>query len=100
MFVSSFEGFNVDTYVEITNTDGCYWQEVGWQRQNKAAEVVKASGARRANNLYECEQLQERHRGPAANIDKDIRADQAGSTRAAGLITERDAGKQTLTREL
>lgn len=38
--------------------------------------------------------------GPTANIDKDIRADQSGSTRAAGLITERDAGKQTLTGEL
>lgn len=62
---------------------------------------MNTSGERSGtNNLYECEQLQERHRGPAANIDKDIRADQAGSTRAAGLITERDAGKQTLTREL
>lgn len=74
---------------------------MGWLTQNKAAEVVKARGEQSGtNNLYECEQLQERHGGPTANIDKDIRADQAGSTRAAGLITERDAGKQTLTREL
>lgn len=54
----------------------------------------------RTNRRYECEQPQQRRRGPTANIDKDIRADQAGSTRAPGLITERDAGKQTPTGEL
>lgn len=39
-------------------------------------------------------------RGPTANIDKDIRADRSGSAQAAGLITERDAGKQTPSGEL
>lgn len=34
-------------------------------------------------------------RGHTPNIDKDITADQSGSTQAEGLITERDAGKQT-----
>lgn len=52
----------------------------------------------RANRRYECEQ--QRRRGPTANIDKDIRADRSGSTRAAGLIAERDAGKQTPSGEL
>lgn len=49
----------------------------------------------RTNRRYECEQPQQRRRGPTANIDKDIRGDRSGSTQAAGLITERDAGKQT-----
>ncbi len=34
-------------------------------------------------------------RGQTENIDKDITADQCGSTQAGGLITERDAGKQS-----
>lgn len=36
--------------------------------------------------------------GQAANIDKDITADQSGSTQAGGLIAERNAGKQTRPR--
>lgn len=36
--------------------------------------------------------------GHAPNIDKDITVDQSGSTQAAGLMTERDAGKQTRPR--
>lgn len=38
--------------------------------------------------------------GQTANIYKDITADQSGSTQAGGLITERDAGKQTPTTEV
>lgn len=34
-------------------------------------------------------------RGQTENIDKDITADQSGSTQAGELITERDAGKQS-----
>lgn len=37
-------------------------------------------------------------RGQAENIDKDITADQSGATQAEGLITERDAGKQSRPR--
>lgn len=51
---------------------------------------------RRANRLRGCEQ---HRREPTENIDQDISADQPGSSRAAGLITERDAGKQTSTGE-
>lgn len=45
MFFSITEGFIADTYVKIMNTGVYYWQEMGWKQQNKAAELVKASGA-------------------------------------------------------
>lgn len=42
----------------------------------------------------------ESSRGRARNIDRDIIGDQSGSTRAGGLITERDAGKRSRPRWL
>lgn len=39
-------------------------------------------------------------RGQTENIDKEITADQSGSTQARGLITERDAGKQSRPQHL
>lgn len=53
--------------------------------------------SQRANRRYECEPPPRCRRGPTANIDKDIRGDRCGSSWAAGLITESDAGKQTPT---
>lgn len=64
----------------------------------QSCETASKVSLWRANRRYECEQ--QRRRGPTANIDKDIRADRSGSTRAAGLIAERDAGKQTPSGEL
>lgn len=84
---------------EAPNRDGSMAMFVDLQlkidRKHKRFHSNNIKPPRLWSRRYECEQPRRRRRGPVANIDKDIRADRSGSTRVAGLIPDRDAGKQT-----